>query len=214
MIFIDNRGTGEEELARILQVRFHLAVEVRHLDSGDVNFGDIGIERKSLADLYNSVSGKNRHFWEQLEVLKRTYKSPFVMWEGPVDFSDNWVSGVYFSIILGWRIPVIHTTNIDDSARAVKQLFLKYGRSTDKSYPPAGVTKMESPEKVRWMMLQCVRGIGPKTAESIIRECPFLFSYYNCLELENTLKKVKGLPSKSKVLLLATMAANTVNGRH
>jgi len=200
---VDNRGSGEADLAKLLK-EMQLAVEVIHIDSGDIVFGDVGIERKTTNDLVNSVMGKNRHFWEQLDVLKNTYKKPFVLLEGQLNYKDAWVSGVFFSIIYGWGIPIIPTFNLQDSALAIKRLFIKYGSGKSKSYPPSAVRKADTPEKIRWMMLQCIKGIGPKAATKIIKEInPFVYiERFTDIILEERLKKVKGLNKRSKELLI------------
>lgn len=203
-IFIDNRGSGEADLADLLK-GMRLTVEVRHIDSGDIVFGDVGIERKTLNDLTNSIYGQNRHFWEQIKVLKNTYKNPFILIEGLIDWKDKFSAGVVFSILMGWKISVINTYNLQDSAYAIKSLFIKYGSSKTKAYPPAAVRKADTPDKIRWMMLQCIRGIGPVTAKRILEEYN-LFSPYEKLDIKYTiperLKKVKGLNKRSKELLI------------
>jgi len=202
VIWVDNRGSGEADLAKLLK-EMHLAVEVRHIDSGDIVFGDVGIERKTLNDLTNSIYGINKHFWEQIKVLKNTYKNPFILIEGLIDWKDKFIAGVVFSIILGWKISIINTYNLQDSAYAIRSLFIKYGPSKSKDYPPAAVRKAVTPEKIRWMMLQCVRGIGPKTSKRILKEIPDIFSaLYNPSDLKDYLKKVKGLNKRSKELLI------------
>ena len=49
-IYVDNRGSGEKNLAAYLE-GMRYPVEVRHLDSGDIQFDDVGIERKTVSDL-------------------------------------------------------------------------------------------------------------------------------------------------------------------
>jgi len=94
---------------------------------------------------------------------------------------------------------------LQDSAYAIKSLFIKYGSSKSKGYPPSAVRKADTPEKIRWMMLQCIRGIGPKTAKRILEEYN-LFSPYEQLDIDyvipERLKKVKGLNKRSKELLI------------
>jgi len=202
-IFIDSRGSGEADLAKLLK-EMHLAVEVRHIDSGDIVFGDVGIERKTVQDLINSVMGQNKHFWEQLDVLKHTYKLPIVIVEGPFSYKDAWISGVLTSILFGWKIAYVTTFNMEETSLFIKRLFIKYGPSKTKAYPPAAVRKADTPEKIRWMMLQCIRGIGPKAATKIIKEInPFIYTEkFTDIILEERLKKVKGLNKRSKELLI------------
>lgn len=182
----------------------HLAVEIRHIDSGDVVFGDCGIERKTINDLINSVTGENRHFFEQLKVLKATYKKPLLIVEGPFSYKDKWISGVLYSVFLGWGIQYITTFNIQDTAEVIKGLFIKYGSARSKAYPPAAVRKAMTPEKIRWAMLMCIKGIGPKTATNILKEInPFTYiEKLTDIILEERLKKVKGLNKRSKELLI------------
>lgn len=182
----------------------HLAVEVRHIDSGDIVFGDVGIERKTLNDLTNSIYGANKHFWEQIKVLKNTYKNSFILIEGLIDWKDKFLAGVVFSILIGWKVSIINTYNLQDSAYAIKSLFIKYGSSRTKAYPPSAVRKADTPERIRWMMLQCVRGIGPVAAKKILENInPFVLPDRVEKELfPSILGKVKGLNKRSKGLLI------------
>ena len=175
-IYIDSRGSGEEELYNLLKSK-HLAVEHKYIESGDIVFGIdgdmIGIERKTISDLVNSVTGENRHFWEQLEVLKATYKTPLVIIEGRIDFKDKLISGILFSLLLGWKIPYINTYNVYDTAEAISRMFTRYGENKAKGYPPAAVKKEVSPQKIRWAILQCVYGIGPATATKLLKSIDY-----------------------------------------
>jgi len=192
-IFVDNRGEGEKEVFYHLQ-NMHLAVERRHVDSGDIVFGEVGIERKTINDLENSVTGKNRHFWEQLEVLKATYPIPLLVVEGYIDYKDKLVSGILFSVLLGWRIPYISSPNTLGTAQIVARMFTRYGSNKAKGYPPAAVRKEYTPAKIRWAMLQCIRGVGPVMATKLMKEVGFhTIVRSNGIALEAKLKKVKGL---------------------
>jgi len=177
-IWIDNRGSGEKELFQLLEDK-HLAVEQVHLGSGDIAFGDVSIERKTVSDLVGSVVGSkkrphSRHFWDQLKVLKNTYKIPLMIIEGNIDYKDKLVSGIIFSLTLDWKIQWIHTYNLYDTAEAIARLFTKYGSVKASGYPPSAVRKEQKPKRIRWAMLQCIRGIGPVTASKILKELPYI----------------------------------------
>ena len=47
MIYIDSRGSGEKELYQLLQMR-NLDVTRTKVESGDIVFSGIGLERKSV----------------------------------------------------------------------------------------------------------------------------------------------------------------------
>jgi len=210
-IFIDTRGEGEKELYHLLRNK-HLAVEYKHIDSGDIVFGNdvggyVGIERKTIADLVNSVRGQNRHFWDQLKVLKNTYKTPLVIIEGRIDYKDKLVSGILFSLTFGWKLQWIGTYNIYDTAEAITRLFTKFGVNKASGYPPAAVRKEDTPAKIQWAMIQCVRGIGPSSATKILK-------LVDVCQLATTdpewlAKQVKGLGLKSTSKLVSAFQYGT-----
>jgi len=63
-----------------------------------------------------------------------------------------------------------------------------------------------TPEKIRWAMLMCIKGIGPKTATNILKEInPFTVSANKEIDIKyirKRLNRVKGLNKRSKELLI------------
>jgi Fanconi anemia group M protein len=207
-IYVDSRGSGEQEVYTLLKAK-HLDVKRQYIESGDIVFGDesngyVGIERKTISDLVNSVTGKNRHFWEQIKVLKETYKYPLVIVEGALDYKDKLISGILFSLTFGWRIQWISTYNTYDTAEAITRMFTRYGTNKASGYPPACVKKAMSPDKIKWAMLQCVRNVGPTTATNILKVVEFKALVNGEVDYEKLAKSVKGLGvSTSKRLVEA-----------
>jgi len=193
-IFVDNRGEGEEELYHLLKSK-HLAVEYQHVDSGDIVFGEVGIERKTISDLVGSVVGPNRRLWDQIEVLKNTYKLPFILIEGGIDWEDRLISGIASSILLGWKVPILQSYNLQESRDIITALFTKYGSTKVSGYPPAAVIKEVAPARVQWAMLQCVRGIGPATATKILKLVDIC--QLARMDPKRLAKQVKGLGPKT-----------------
>jgi len=210
-IFIDNRGKGEKELYDLLKEK-HLAVERRYMESGDIVFGEegnqVGIERKRIDDLLSSVTGGERHFWEQVEVLKNTYKTPLVIIEGRIDYSDRMIAGILFSLILGWKVPYIPTYNLYETDDVVERLFTRYDVNRASGYPPPAVRKEDKPEKIRWAMLQCIRDIGSVKASLLIKELSnFGSNAYHPEYLKRVANKVK-LNKKTKERFLNFFGAS------
>ena len=204
MIFVDNRGSGEKEVAELLMMK-KIPVELKYLESGDIVFDDIGIERKTIDDLIQSTTGRNRHLWEQLGVLKDTYKHPLVIIEGAINYKDRLLSGIIYGIVIGWGIPYINTTNVYDTALAVQRMFDKYGTSKINVVPPAVVKKAKTVKEIQWAMFQCISGIGAKRATELVKLFPdFGKVAYFHLMVKKTLEKVK-IPKKSKELLFKVM---------
>jgi ERCC4-type nuclease len=184
----------------------NIPVELSHIDSGDYVFNDIAIERKSISDLINSVISKeNRHFWDQIKTMKDTYKKPIVLIEGDFDWNDRLLSGIYYSLIGGWNIPVIFTANRRDSASCISKLFDKYGSGSQSRIPPPVVKKEKANKYIKWAMLQCVDGIGGTLATKVINAEPLIISSaLNYNYVDNKLKKL-GVPEKPRKRLLKAL---------
>jgi len=198
-IFIDKRGTGEEELYELLNER-HLAVERRFIESGDIVFGGVGIERKTVNDLVSSVISKKHHLWDQFKVLKSTYKIPLLIVEGNINYKDRMVSGILASVVLGWRLPYINTHDIHQTTDLIRSLFTKYGVAKTNTYPPKAVIKEASIERIRWAMIQCIVGIGPQMARKILTIAPFTqLANTNPVWLSNQVKYLG--PKRAKKLI-------------
>lgn len=208
-IYIDTRGSGETEIADIL-ITNHYPILLTHLESGDYVFGDTGvaIERKTISDLCNSVTGGNRHFWEQLKVMKATYKKPLILIEGFIDWDDRLLSSIIISIVEGWGIPYINSTSTLHSAKIIGKIFDRYGTAKTAKIPPPAVRKAKSVKEIKWCMLQCVIGIGGIVAKRILEETETtgLFNLGEYSEqFKKDLKRVKGLNKNSKELLIKVL---------
>jgi len=120
--------------------------------------------------------------------------------EGNINYTDRLVSGILSSVLLGWRIPYIESSDLTETSNIITALFTKYGASKTKMYPPKAVIKEETSERIRWAMLQCVKTIGPKTAKRILEVVPiYQLGTTNPIWLA---KQVKGLgPKISKKLI-------------
>jgi ERCC4-type nuclease len=173
-VYVDSREhTGKNksrvnELAELLKMK-KVPVEVKYIESGDIIVGDLGIERKTVQDLVFSVTCGDRRLWEQLKVMKDTYKHTLLVIEGAINLNDRLLRGILLSITIGWTIPYVNTADIYQTATLVESM---WDRCTEKNTgpPPPAVRKAKSPKEIQWCMLQTVRGIGPQTATRIMQQ--------------------------------------------
>jgi ERCC4-type nuclease len=204
-ILIDKRGYGESKIASVLQV-LKVPIEIVKLESADYVINNRGIERKTVKDLVNSCTKGSRHLWQQLETLKNTYERPLVLIEGKIP-KLGIEKTLIDSISIGWGIPIILTKNLHETAYKLRDIHDKYNKDNKdnkNNIPPAVVNKSYTPERIRWAMLQCVKGIGSIKASKIIEELPDIFQCaYSRAYLEEKLKEV--LPKESKELLIKTI---------
>ena len=192
-IFIDDR---EPKDIIIELKRRHLAVEIRHLESSDYCFGEVGIERKTIGDLYSSAM--DRRLWAQLDTLRRTYKIPIILIEDYHSFKqlDKITQGILTTLVLFWKQQVIFTFGWLETAKWLEALFLKYGAGKSGREPPAAVRKYKTTKEITLEMLQCVAGIGPTTARRILEAIPNIFGFSagcDIITVRDKLKSIKGL---------------------
>jgi len=197
----------------------HLDVKVQKIDSGDYVFGEVGIERKRLDDFLASIrpvtgSFRKARLWDQLERLKATYKIPVLLIEGRMtldrlvrmDPEVKMFLGARASVIIGWKMPFLQTESHFDTARTVESLFMRYGTTKVGNIPSIGVKKSVKASEVKWYMLQCIAGIGAKTAKRILDAHPW-FGELALISPNKLSKEIKGL-SKDKAEVIQKVFGN------
>jgi ERCC4-type nuclease len=201
-----------EEIANLLK-HSGIAVEVKHLQSGDYVFDEVGIERKTVNDLISTLYTKKKHgnrLWGQLDTLRRTYKQPMLLIEGQMDWYNPYLRGILTSLFLAWKFQIISTADHASTVQALIGLFIKYGAGKTGRVPPPAVVRGRTVKEVQWGMLQCVQGIGPVAAKKILEAEPQLFKrFQDCdpnlapkLTIKQSLDKVKGIKKEAKEMIL------------
>ena len=171
MLYIANNEP--QDIIGMLKRR-NLAVEVKHIDSGDYVFGDVAIERKTIEDLINSCTGGTRHLWKQLETMQNTYKQPILLIEGIIDYNDRLLMGILTTIILFWKYQTIFTISPAQTVLWIEKLFTKYGVGKSNRIPPPAVKKAKTLEEIKRNMLCVIPRIGVKRAETILKSKPYI----------------------------------------
>jgi len=196
-LYIDNRGKGERDIERLLRNYISKSdIKVVTLESGDYVFGEVGIERKAISDLYHTLYMKQKEggrLWRQLDVLKHTYKYPFLLIEGTVDWSEPVLAGVLNSVLLFSNVKLIFTDSQRQSAIEIVKLYNKYGTAKSGTPPPPAVVRGKTVKEIRWGMLQCIRGIGPNGANKVMAIDPCIFTTPDKILFYERAKKIKGI---------------------
>jgi ERCC4-type nuclease len=202
MIFVDNRGSAEQEIATLLSKK-NYPVTVQHIDSGDYIIGNLAIERKTIDDLIGSVMSreKGHNFFDQLRVMKDTYKKQLVIIEGFIVWEDRQLAGIIYALVDGWQIPYINTLSKEQTTLRIGQLHDRYGAADTRKAPPPAVRKGYTPAQIRWMMLQTIPHLGGVIAKRIVDKNPFIFADTSKAYDLN----IEGLRKDSKDMLLKVL---------
>ena len=189
-LYVDDR----EPIQIITELRKRVDnVVTGRYDSGDYVFGEVGIERKSLSDALASLH--DGRYFRQIKELKDHYKKPLVLFEGDIDnttlvrffkigkkkskqlmvFDESekkQIREMQHGTVFGWVIPVIQSTCVDDTVTRIAEIYnreMGYKVST----PPSPVTKKsQEVDEIKYLMLNCINGIGPTLAKRVLKVAP------------------------------------------
>lgn len=171
VIEIDHREQASG-LAELLKVHQHLHLNFRHLPVGDYWIGGIVIERKSRSDLFHSlIDGR---LYRQLDALRLSSHRPVLFVEGDtpqalVQLAPGAMRGLVSAITVGYRIPIIWSKGIDDSARWIVSLARRPQAGSLGKVRPAAI----KPDRLRdqqLFLLSSLPGIGRLRAIKLLEK--------------------------------------------
>jgi len=172
-IIIDSREASQAEYI-VQQLKKKIPVLIKKLDAADYLFNNnVAVERKSGLNLYQDII--SRRLFEQLENMCELYHKPILLIENlnlSQQFYRNIAAvcrGALVTILLNWRtIRILFTSDEKDTVNFLIRLALRLGVRGSKPIPRC-IKKGIAVNEIRSYMLQCIRGIGPKKAEQILK---------------------------------------------
>lgn len=191
-IFIDNR---ENEEMKTLLERYGIKVNKKQLEIGDILISNrIVIERKTASDFEASIID-NRLF-EQALKLTENYETPIIVIEGEMKANrirQNAFIGAYLSLITDYKIGVINTKNMKETAEYIYLLVKREQQNQKRGVRLIVKTKALTSEEKRLRVLESFPSVGPKTAKKIMEKYSSLEKFFNSdiKELEKVIGKAK-----------------------
>ena len=178
-------------------------MEIKNLEIGDYIIGETVIERKTFSDFISSMLSKR--LVEQLSQMQ-SYESRLLILEGK-DFealeneqtklNPNAIRGMILSISLDFKTPIIFTKDAEDTSKFLVVLAKKQLKG--KTEFTLHSRKPASESKQKQYIIESFPGIGPKTAEALLKEFKSIKGIINASEEE--LKKAIGKKSESIIKL-------------
>jgi ERCC4-type nuclease len=167
-IIIDTREKNSLVASNLIGKGADIKFEL--LEVADYLIGNIAVERKSFSDFISSMI--NKRLMKQLEEIKK-YPSCFLLIEG-FDYKypenmENAVSGMFLSIILNYKIPIIFTKDEEDTSKFLILLAKKQEKpKTEFSLRPSRTFRALDEQKQ--FIMEGFPGIGPKNAKKLLDE--------------------------------------------
>jgi len=153
------------------------AVDVSRLPAADIAIGDVGLERKTLADYVNSVVGSSgTHLYDQVAKMSEAYAHAYVLLEGDLADAEavrpgvvpESVRGSMASLTARYGAPVILCSDREPLVDVAVRIARKHGTGPSaRRLPPSAVAGRTEPTAKR--MYGCIEGVGPSTADALTR---------------------------------------------
>jgi Fanconi anemia group M protein len=149
------------------------SIEVDRLPTGDYLIDDrILIERKTRSDFIASLVD-GRLFPQVARLAHSRYRSLMLI-EGPTPANApgvhrHSVEGALVSIAVMWRLPVLHSTDVDESYRLLRFL-ADQGSQSRRTVLPRYDRKPKRLATRRLFVLQGLPGVGPELARRLLAQ--------------------------------------------
>ena len=197
-------------------------VVVKRFDSGDYMFNDVGVERKELRDLLQSLH--NGRYFKQVRHLKENYAKPLVLYEGDIDNTTlvrfiksgrkrskrllvldesekKQIRETQHGTLFGWGVPILQSTSLADTVTRIVELYNRELGFKTSVVPSPVVKKSQEVGEIKYLMLNCINGIGPTLAKQVLKTAPS-FNTLVDIGAKQLAKDIKGLTLGKASLLV------------
>ncbi len=172
LVWVDSRE-GKSSIASILEEK-NAMVKVRTLEVGDFMLSDdVIVERKTVEDFLSSmVDGR---LFNQLVLLSSNCNSPLLLLEGSIedlfalrDIHENAIRGALISIATNYRVPIIFTRDINETAQYLITIAKREQLAKDKDIRlRVGRKGLTLAEQQRFIV-ESFPSIGPTLAKALL----------------------------------------------
>jgi Fanconi anemia group M protein len=172
-VVIDQRELNAT-IARELSKREGFETRLETLAVGDYVCSDrVAVERKSVADFLDTLTGGDRSLFEQVGDLSRNYARPVVIIEGEGLYERRNVApaairGAVASLVVDFGVSVLRTTDEADTTELLATLARREQEERDRTVSvhseKSGRTLAEQQEYV----VSAIADVGPVTARSLL----------------------------------------------
>jgi len=180
-IIIDIHEKNSLVLANLIELGAE--TEIKSLEIGDYIIGDIIIERKTLRDFISSML--SRRLLEQLKNMNQ-YENKILILEGKnrgeTNINPNAIKGMILSISLDFKIPVISTENEKETASYLFLLAKQQAKNKTEINLHSRIPQTKEEQKK--YIIESFQGIGPATAEKLLKKFGTIKSIVNSSEEE------------------------------
>jgi Fanconi anemia group M protein len=172
-IVVDQREL-DSPIAKGLSRRDAIETRLETLAVGDYVLSDrVAVERKSVADFLDTLTGGDRSMFEQVGDLARAYARPVVLLEGESLYDErnvhpNAIRGALSSLAVDFGASVLRTESEDDTADLLEVIAAREQEVSDRTVSVHGEKSGKTLAEQQEYVVGSVADIGPVTARSLL----------------------------------------------
>ncbi len=177
--------------------RYGAPVKKQMLTVADYVIRDVGIERKTVNDLYKSIL--DGRLYSQLDRLSKAYSRRILLIEGDLNElmssldNPNVVLGSLVSIALRNDVGVVLSRNYSDTGYILYNIWVKRMTHTEKTIVRHLPPKLSLKDRILYILMG-FPGVGYKLAENIMMHYGTLKNFCNTTQSE--LESIEGVGEK------------------
>ncbi|WP_336001289.1 DEAD/DEAH box helicase [Halorientalis halophila] len=164
----------DSSIARDLSTRDGIETRLETLAVGDYVLSDrVVIERKSVADFLDTLTGGDRSMFEQVGDAGRHYARPVVIVEGADLYGErnvhpNAIRGALSSLAVDFGASVLRTEDEDDTADLLEVIATREQEQADREVSVHGEKQSKTVAEQQEYVVASIAEVGPVTARSLL----------------------------------------------
>lgn len=166
----------DSTIARNLSKREGVDVRLETLAVGDYVLSDrVAVERKSVSDFLDTLTGGDRSMFEQVGDLTRHYSRPVVIIEGEDLYGErnvhpNAIRGALSSLAIDFGASVLRTEDERDTADLLAVIANREQENASREVSVHGEKSSKTLTEQQEYVVSAIADIGPVTARSLLSE--------------------------------------------
>jgi Fanconi anemia group M protein len=172
-LVIDQREL-DSTIARDLSTREGITTRLETLAVGDYVCSDrVAVERKSVDDFLDTLTGGDRSLFEQVGDLARSYARPILVLEGEELYEKrnvhpNAIRGALSSLAVDFDVSVLRTTDQADTADLLEVIARREQETAERSVQVHGEKSAKTLAEQQEYVVSSIADIGPVTARALL----------------------------------------------
>ncbi|QSG12694.1 ERCC4-like helicase [Halapricum desulfuricans] len=172
-IVVDQREL-DATIARDLSKREGIETRLETLAVGDYVVSDrVVVERKTVSDFLDTLTGGDRSLFEQVKDGARYYDRPVVIIEGDGLYGErnvhpNAIRGALASLAVDFGASVVRTDDEDDTAAMLEVLATREQEAADRAVSAHGEKQAKTLPEQQEYVVASIADVGPVTAQSLL----------------------------------------------